>query len=201
MAAGTTNPSDGARPPDERPGDDVRADQAAADPGAASPEEAGGDAAGTGRGSLREQLAAALAERGANRESWLRAQAELENYRKRVQREMDEARRYQVLPLARDVLPVLDNLRRAIAAAEEGGDPSGLVEGVRLVLQQFEDILARHHVTPIEAVGQPFDPNLHEALQQVPAPGVPPMTVVEEFQRGYRLHDRVLRPSQVVVSQ
>jgi molecular chaperone GrpE len=164
----------------------------------------GGNPSGAGGavdGSLREQLEAAQAERHANRENWLRTQAELENYRKRVQREMDEARRYQVLPLARDVLPVVDNLRRAIAVAEEGGDRTGLVDGIRLVLKQLEDTLSRHDVKPIEAAGQPFDPNLHEALQQVPSAEQPPMTVLQEYQRGYRLHDRVIRPSQVVVSK
>ena len=187
MAARNAN-ADEAYEPVEGEGEHARAESVGAEP------------SGGGDGSLREQLEAVRAERDANRENWLRAQAELENYRKRVQREMDEARRYQVLPLARDVLPVLDNLRRAIAVGEEGRDTAGLIDGVRLVLKQLEDTLARHNVTPIEAVGQPFDANLHEALQQVPAPGRPPMTVLEEFQRGYRLHDRVLRPSQVVVS-
>jgi molecular chaperone GrpE len=164
-------------------------------------DDAAGDARGVHDGPLREQLEAVRAERDANRDNWLRTQAELENYRKRVQREMDEARRYQVLPLARDVLPVLDNLRRAVAAAEEAGDTAGLIDGVRLVLKQLEDALARHEVKPIEAVGQPFDPNQHEALQQVPSAEQPPLTVLQEYQRGYRLHDRVIRPSQVVVSK
>lgn len=186
--------TDEIRTPEPNAGSDV---DPARNPGGGNPGAAGGAA----DGSLREQLEAAQAERDANRESWLRTQAELENYRKRVQREMDEARRYQVLPLARDVLPVVDNLRRAIAAAEEGGDTAGLVDGVRLVLKQLEDTLSRHDVKPIDAAGQPFDPNLHEALQQVPSAEQPPMTVLQEYQRGYRLHDRVIRPSQVVVSK
>ena len=190
MASRKTNAEDTTHRDDAVQSQD--ADRSAPDlPGAgpASPARAGDD-----------PLAAALAERDALRDNWLRAQAELENYRKRVQREADEARRYQAQPLARDVLPVLDNLRRAITAAEEGGDTAGLVEGVRLVLKQLEDALARHGVQPIEAVGQPFDPHLHEALQQVPSHDQPALNVVQEFQRGYRLHDRVLRPSQVVVS-
>jgi molecular chaperone GrpE len=177
-------------------GGDAPEERSAQYAAAADPPGGGGGAAG----STGDPLSAALAERDANRENWLRSQAELENYRKRVQREADEARRYQAQPLARDVLPVLDNLRRAITAAEEGGDTAGLVDGVRLVLKQLEDALARHGIQPIEAVGQPFDPHLHEAVQQVASPDQPPLNVVQEFQRGYRLHDRVLRPSQVVVS-
>lgn len=218
MAARKTKSEESCQPLD-RPDDDAGAqpnagaDNAVADPSSGPAPDVASSAtgdpslanaagtAGDADGSLRDQLEAARAERDANRDNWLRAQADLENYRKRVQREMDEASRYRVLPLARDVLPVLDNLRRALTAAEEGGDTAGLVEGVRLVVKQFEDVLARHSVTPIAAVGQPFDPNLHEALQQVPSRDHPPMTVLEEFQRGYRLHDRVLRPSQVVVSR
>ena len=130
----------------------------------------------------------------------MRAQADLDNYRKRSQKEAEENRLYRSLPVVRDLLPVLDNLQRAVAAAANGGEAAELVEGVKLVQKQFEDVLAAHSVQPIDAVGQPFDPNLHAAVQQVPSPDHPPMTVLQELQRGYRLHDRVVRPSQVIVS-
>ena len=150
--------------------------------------------------SFNDQFEAAISERDENRNKWLRTEAELDNYRKRVQREAEELRRYQALPLARELLPGLDNLRRALAAAESSKNIEDLLQGVRMVAKQFEDILSRHAVQPIEAVGEPFDPNLHEALQQIPSKEYPAMTVVEELERGYTLHDRVVRPSKVIVS-
>lgn len=150
--------------------------------------------------SLKEHLEAALAERDELRNKWLRTEAELDNYRKRVQREIEDLRKYQALPLARELLPGLDNLHRALAAAETSKNVEDLLQGVKMVAQQFEDILNRHAVQPIEAAGQPFDPNLHEALQQVPSADHPPMTVLQELERGFTLHDRVVRPSKVIVS-
>ena len=149
---------------------------------------------------LEEQLEATIAERDANYDRFLRVQAELENYRKRVRKEAEQNRLYQALPLVRDLLPGLDNLQRALAAAESSNDVNGLLEGVRMVAQQFQDALSRHSAVPIDAVGEPFDPHLHEAVQQVPSPDHPPMVVLEEVQRGYVLHGRVVRPSKVIVS-
>ena len=150
--------------------------------------------------SVELQLKAALAERDAFSQKWLLAIADLDNYRRRVQKEAEQDRRYAVLPLARDLLPALDNLRRALDAAKSGGDVDQLAQGVQMVSKQFDDILARHSVVPINAVDQPFDPNLHQALQQRPAPGKPPMTVLAECERGYTIHDRVVRPATVIVS-
>lgn len=150
--------------------------------------------------SLREQLEAAVAERDKNFENWKRAQADLENYRKRAMKEADEIRKYCVLPLVRDLLPGLDNLQRGIEAASASSNVEELVQGVGMVMKQFEDILARHAAVPIEAVGQPFDPHRHEAVQQVPSNEHPPLTVIAEIERGFMLHERVVRPSKVVVS-
>jgi len=150
--------------------------------------------------SLKEQLEAAIAERDENRNRWLRTEAELDNFRKRVQRETEELRRYQALNLARDLLPGLDNLQRALQAAESSQNVEDISKGVTMVAKQFEDILSQHSVQPIAAVGEPFDPNRHEALQQVPSAEHPPMTVVQELEKGYTLHDRVVRPSKVIVS-
>lgn len=149
---------------------------------------------------VEEQLQTAIAERDANYDRFLRVQAELENYRRRVRKEAEQNRLYQALPLVKDLLPGLDNLQRALAAAESTDDTNGLLEGVRMVAQQFQDALASHSVVPIEALGEPFDPHLHEALGQIPSPDHPPMVVIEEVQRGYVLHDRVVRPSKVIVS-
>jgi molecular chaperone GrpE len=130
----------------------------------------------------------------------LRFQADLDNYRKRVARELEMERRYANLPLLRDLLPVLDNVHRAIEAAEKSEEGGGLLVGFQMVARQLEDVLRQHHCTAVEALGQPFDPHLHEAISQQPSEEHPPNTVLHEVQRGYTLHDRVVRPSQVVVS-
>lgn len=150
--------------------------------------------------SLEARLQALAAEAGAARDQALRAHAELDNYRKRTQRELADERRYAALPIVRDLLPALDNLQRAIDAGENVEDLSAMLQGVQMVAQQIAEVLARHGASPIAAVDQPFDPNLHEAIQQMPSADHPPMTVIDEAERGYTLHDRVIRPSKVIVS-
>lgn len=162
-------------------------DDVAAEPGAMR------DAAAADEEKLRQELSAA-------NDRALRAQADLENYRKRVRREMDEERQYAQLPLLTDLLPVIDNIGRAVAAAETSPDVSGLLAGVKLVAQQLEGVLARHHCQRIEALHHPFDPHLHAAIMQQPTGEFPPNTVVTVAQEGYQLRDRVLRPAQVIVS-
>lgn len=142
---------------------------------------------------LRQELDAA-------KDRALRAQAELDNYRKRARREMEDERRYAQLPLLRDLLPVIDNIGRALQAAEKSPDGAGLLDGVKLVAQQLEGVLARHHCTRIAALHQPFDPHLHEAILQQPSGDYPSGTVLQVTQEGYQLHDRVVRPAQVIVS-
>jgi molecular chaperone GrpE len=133
-------------------------------------------------------------------EQWRRTQAELENYRKRVQREAELAAKFASLPLIRDLLPALDNVSRTVQAAEQTSNVDDLVQGLQMVQKQFDDIFARHSASPIKAVGEMFDPNLHEALQQVPTDEHPPMTVIQELERGYMLDDRVIRPTKVLVA-
>lgn len=147
-----------------------------------------------------DPLQAALADRDALHQKWLLAVADLDNQRKRAQKELEQERRYAPLPLARDILPVIDNLHRALEAAKTSSGSEQLVQGVEMVVRQFDDVLTRHGITAINAVGKPFDPNLHQALQQVPSADKPPMTVLAEYERGYTLNDRVVRPSTVVVS-
>ena len=130
----------------------------------------------------------------------LRGQADLENFRRRVQREQDEARKYESLRLVRDLLPALDGLQRAIASAEQTGNFQNLLDGIRMVSQQFRDALRGHAAEPIKAEGQPFDPAEHEALTQLATAECPPMTVLQVVEEGYRMHDRVVRPSRVIVS-
>jgi molecular chaperone GrpE len=130
------------------------------------------------------------------REQLLRGQADLENYQKRSQRELAEQRRYAALPLARELLNVTDNLQRAI----EAGESEQLVSGVQMVAEQLAMILSQYDCLLIDAEGQEFDPNLHEAIGQVPSQDHPPGTVIQVTQAGYRMHDRVVRPSQVLVA-
>lgn len=134
------------------------------------------------------------------RERWLRSQAELENFRKRSQKELETERQYRSMPVVRDILPVLDGLQRALQVAKTSKDVDQLLQGMQMVAQQFDDALGRHSVVPIKAVGEPFDPNLHEAIQQAPSKDHPPMTVLHEVERGYQLFDRVVRPTKVIVS-
>ncbi|HEX9189333.1 MAG TPA: nucleotide exchange factor GrpE [Vicinamibacteria bacterium] len=124
----------------------------------------------------------------------LRAAADLENYKKRAAKEREEAQKFGNERLLKDLIPVLDNLERALAAAPEG-DP--VAKGVRLVLRGFEETLGRHGIKAFSALGQPFDPRLHEAVMQVAAGDQPPGTVVREFGRGFLLNDRLVRPAMV----
>ncbi len=126
--------------------------------------------------------------------------ADFENYQKRSQRDQAQERRYAPGPLAADLLPALDNLERATAAAQQAGEKGPLVQGVALVESQVLDVLRRHGITRMEAQGQPFDPNLHQAVLQQPTDAQPPFTVLQVLEQGYLIHDRVLRPARVVVA-
>ena len=150
--------------------------------------------------SVEDQLAAAIAELDAANDKAVRAQAELENFRRRSQKESEQNAKYSGMFLIRDFLPGLDNLGRAVQAAESTGNADELIQGVKMVAKQFEDILGRYSAIPIKAEGEPFDPNRHEAIQQIPTDEHPPMTVLQEVERGYILHDRVIRPTKVLVS-
>lgn len=134
------------------------------------------------------------------RDRYLRAVADLENFRKRVRREQADAARYHAEPIVRDLLAVVDNLERAVAHAGDGESASSLAEGVGLVLKSLRDLLRQHGVAEVEATtGAPFDPAVHEAVDRRDAGGEP-NRIVEVWQRGYQLHDRLLRPARVVVS-
>jgi molecular chaperone GrpE len=145
-----------------------------------------------------DPVAVAQQEVAALRDQMLRLAADFDNYRKRAMREQQEVREYGNTNLLNDVLPVLDNLERALAHAE--GDNQPLVQGVRLVVKQFVDVLTRYGVTGFPSVGVPFDPERHEAVAQLPTADQAPGTILEELQRGYMLRERLLRPSRVVVA-
>ena len=130
----------------------------------------------------------------------LRAQAELENFRKRVRREMDEERKYSQLPLLRDLLAVIDNFDLAMDALEPSENSQGLLQGVKMVGEQLVSVLQQHHCSRIDAESMAFDPNLHEAIAQEANDTIPKGNVIRVAKSGYRLHDRVIRPALVVVS-
>ena len=151
--------------------------------------------------SLRQQLETKETEAKNNYERLLRQAAELENYKKRSARERDDAIRYANESLLKDLLPVVDNLERAIAHASGGGNGKPLVEGVEMVLRGLADVLTKHGAMPILAQGQPFDPTKHEAMSQVETDDHEPNSVVEELHKGYMLRDRLLRPALVSVAK
>lgn len=130
----------------------------------------------------------------------LKSHAEAENFRKRLQRDAEQQLRYANMPLLRDLLDVVDNLKRATDSATGESAGSALHNGVQLVTQQLVGILAKYACKPIESVGKPFDPNFHEAITQMPSADIPAGSVVQEVAVGYTLHDRVVRPAAVIVS-
>jgi len=146
------------------------------------------------------QLAAKEEELKALNDKYLRLAAEFDNYKRLAQRDQRDQIRFGNEQLVKELLPVVDNLERAIKAAKNGGSGNGLVQGVDLTLKQLNGALGKFGVQTIPTVGEAFDPTSHEAVASVPSEKVPERHVVEEFQRGYRLHDRVLRPAMVTVS-
>ena len=150
---------------------------------------------------VRAQLVAQEALAKEKDDLLLRERAELENFKRRMQREKSESLRFASEPLLRDILPVIDNLERAIAHAKESQGSQALVEGVELVLRSLLDTIGRHGVSRVKAKGEAFDPSLHEAVVQVENPELAPNTVLDEHQAGYQLHDRLLRPAMVSVSK
>lgn len=150
---------------------------------------------------LRQRLEAKEKEAKDNYERLLRQVAEAENLKKRVAREKEDALRFANEALVRDLLPVVDNLERAVSHAQGGGNGKPLVDGVEMVLKGLSDVLIKHGVVQILAIGQPFDPAKHEAMSQVETANQEPNTVVEEFHKGYLLRDRLLRPALVSVAK
>ena len=130
----------------------------------------------------------------------LRLQADFDNYRKRIDRERKDWAVYANEKLLKDLLPALDNFELGLANGVKANAPDALIEGLRLVQRQLEGALEKSGVTPIDAEGQPFDPNLHEAITHMPSADVPEGTVLAQTRRGYRMGDKLLRAAQVVVS-
>lgn len=159
--------------------------------------------------STPENLSAALDEARAkaneNWERFLRATAEQDNIRKRAERDVDNARKFAVEKFAKDLVEVLDSLDLGLQSAEKASDVESaelaVIEGVKLTRKIFADTLAKHGVVIVEAKGEAFDPAKHEAMSAVPTADHPPNTVIDVVQRGYLLHERVIRPAMVIVAQ
>jgi molecular chaperone GrpE len=150
---------------------------------------------------LRERFQAKEKESKENYERYLRQVAEVDNFKKRVNREKEDAIRYANENLIKDILPVIDNLERAIAHAQGGGNGKPLVEGVEMVLRGLLDVFSKYGVVQVPAVGEVFDPGKHEAIAQVESNQYEPNTVISEHHRGYLLRDRLLRPALVTIAK
>jgi molecular chaperone GrpE len=145
-----------------------------------------------------------LAQAQRQRDEWqdkcLRARAELQNMQRRLSCERADAVRYAISEFVRDLLATVDDFERSFEAAENAKSPQSVIEGMRIVYDHLLKTLKTHHVTPIEAVGQPFDPAEHQAITQQPSDEYDTPTVLQQLQRGYKLHDRVIRPAKVIIS-
>lgn len=183
--------------------DEAAAEAAGAAPQAAAPPQ---DAAGEGAKTLQEIVAALQAEVTDLKDKWLRAHAEVENIRKRAEREREEAAKYSIARLARDIVSVGDNFQRAIDAVPAGAaetDPAlkSFLDGVTMTERELLNALDRHGIRRVKPMNEQFNPHVHQAVAQVPRADVPSGTIVEVYQVGYMIEERVLRPAMVGVAQ
>lgn len=151
---------------------------------------------------LEDEIASLQEQVALTKESALRAQAEAQNSRRRAEQDVEKAHKYALEKFTSDLLPVADNLERAVTAtAELTGDVTAVTEGVELTLKTLVDALKRHNVEQIDPQGEPFDPQLHQAMTAVENAEMEPNTVMDVFQKGYALNGRLVRPAMVVVSK
>ena len=150
---------------------------------------------------LRQQLVAKEGEAKNNYDRFVRQTAELDNFKKRASREREDGIRFANEVLIKDLLPIVDNLERAVAHASGGGNGKPLVEGVEMVLKGFLDVLSKHGVRQIVALGQSFDPAKHEAIALLDSESHAPNSVIDEHQRGYFYRERLLRPALVTIAK
>lgn len=154
---------------------------------------------------LDEQLAAALEEAAKFKDVALRAEAEMENVRRRATRDVEHAHKFGIEKLVQNLLPVMDSLEKGYESAEKAGTDDAaskaVVEGVGLCLKMLADVLQKEGLTPVDPAGEPFDPNLHQAMSMVENPDMEPNSVVAVIQKGYTLNDRLVRPAMVMVSK
>jgi molecular chaperone GrpE len=147
-----------------------------------------------------DPLEAAQKEAEENRERWVRSVADLENYKKRTAHERSRMQKYRYEALLRDLLPIVDNMDRAVHHCSEPGQSDGMAEGLCMIAGMFRDLLQKYGVKEIGSLGEPFDPQFHEAIARLPTSDKPANVVVEEMEKGYLYQDRLLRPAKVVVA-
>ena len=186
-----------------RPGPEPKPKPAGPD-APANPAAAGG--AGEGERSVHDVIAQLQAEVADYKDRWLRAQAEIENVRKRYEREKEDTAKYAITKFAREIVNVGDNFQRAIDAVPAGAaerEPAlkSFLEGVTLTERELLNILERHGIKRLNPKDEPFNPHLHQAMMEVPRSDVAPGTIVQVFQPGFTIEDRVLRPAMVVVAK
>ena len=188
------------KPKAEKPAPDSEngAEETAGDPETASAEN-GTDSAQAD--DMEQRLEAATREAAENYDRLLRVSADFENYKKRSAREMQNFRKYANQDLVKDLLPILDNLELALkSASEEDKATNALLEGIELIRKEILRVLEKHDVKQIDALGRPFDPSFHEAVMREETDDHPENTVITELQKGYLMHDRLIRPSMVAVA-
>jgi len=149
---------------------------------------------------LEQALAAKAEEAKTFQDKYLRLAAEFENFKRLAQKQKQEYSQFANESLLKELLPIVDNLERALKCVQEGRTTDGLVQGVELTLKQFTEALARFGVRPIVSLGAPFDPTRHQAVAQQESKTAAENSVIEEYQKGYQLHDRILRAAMVVVA-
>lgn len=166
-----------------------------------NPDPAEGAEAGATEEEELSDLERLEAERAKLKDQLLRTAADFDNFRKRARKDIEQAERRGREETLREILPVIDNLERAVQASSEAQDVAAVRDGVQMVLKLFEDTASRIGLERVPSVGERFDPNLHDAFQQQETDAHPPGTIVAEYQPGYRLGDRLLRPAMVVVAR
>lgn len=179
--------------PENRNATDETAEQGQAEPNTGNSEESVSTEA------IQQELAQLRQLNEEYQQRWLRAQADFDNYRKRTLKEKEDLLKYASFAVFEQLLPVIDNFERAMQASKSNNDYDSLSKGLDMIIRQLGQVLEQEGVVPIEAVGQPFNPEYHQAVAQVES-GEEEGIIVEELQKGYKLKDRVIRPSMVKVS-
>ena len=179
--------------PDTEP--EAEADSFGSEPEPRRPSPAAPSAAGPDLLEIKEKQLREVLERFA------RLQSDFESYKKRTDREREESKKFANEQLLLQILPIVDSFERALSHARQQRDPRAFEDGILLIYKQFHDVLCNIGLQPVESVGQKFDPRFHEAVVQIEDPTVEPNTVISEYQKGYLLNERLLRPARVIVAK
>ena len=191
----TTNSAEAESPPIDDVSEASEAEESNADT------ESGDSPEAEALANLEAEYEAYKAESEERHDQMLRTIAEFDNSRKRAEREKEESLKYALESFVKELIPTVDSIERAIQSTKESQDFEALAEGVEMIYKGILSTLEKRGVTPIEAVNEPFDPMQHEAIMHVESEDVPENNVIEEWQKGYMLHNRVIRPSMVSVSK